>query len=976
MGQNITVSGKVTDANGQSIPGATIIVKGTATGAVTDFDGVYNIQANGSSTIVVSYIGFETLEIPVNNQKTINIQLKEDISLLDEVVVVGYGTQKKSDVTGSVSSANLEAFKDSPNTNAVQALQGTVPGLNIGQVNSAGSTPSISIRGQVSISGNQDVLIILDGIQYNGSLSSINPDDIKSVDVLKDASSTAVYGAQAANGVILITTKSGKRNQTPKISFSSSYTTQTPSEDLRPMNRNEYIDHIRRINYQDAYLAPDYTTLDPNYDITTGLIDQIISDGNLVDTDFDWWGEGTKQGNIKENRVSATGGSEKVSYLLSLGLTEQEGYIINDKFKRKSIRINVDTDVKDWWTVGVQSFGSFVNKDGDEPSLYSLAIAPPLLEPYDEEGNLIANPTGTLDSNPFLTYDVQDYERHDYLFANVFSEIKFPFLPGLSYRVNFGNNYRISKTYGSSKYSASNTGDAGKNVNFYKDYTLDNILTYKRTFGKHNLTATYLYGAMEREGEGTSAYAKDFDRLGLGYNNLGIGGIQETGSSAFKDQLNYQMFRVNYKFDEKYILTGTIRKDGYSGFAENNKTAYFPTGAFAWVISNEGFLSNSNVVNNLKLRAGYGINGNQTGRYTSLANLKTVDSYVFGDGGSTAFGQEVTSLANADLKWEKTKGLNVGLDFGLFSNRLKGSVDVYKNTTDDLLFRVAIPYLTGFDGINTNVGKMENKGIEIALVGDIVKNDSFKWTSTISFSKNENKILELTGEDEDEDGIEDDLISSGLFIGESINAIYDYEIDGIYQLGEENIPDGYGPGTHRIVDQDGVDGITPAGDRKIIGTTDPAFRASLLNSFSYKQFTLNVFLNTIQGGKNKYLGANTNALYRDSNTIMRNYISGIDFWTPTNPDGVNPVSYFRPAVGGTRYVDRSFVRLQDVNLSYKFSKSIVEKLALSDLSIYVSGKNLATWTKWDGWDPETGQAMNSGGRPVLKGYSLGVNLSF
>ncbi|WP_308991305.1 TonB-dependent receptor [Mariniflexile litorale] len=993
--QQKTITGSVTDINGLPIAGATIILKGTTTGASTDFDGTFSININTSSVLVFSYVGYKTQEVDANGKNTIDVALEENIALLDEVVVIGYGTSKKSDVTGAVASADLETFRDSPNTNIAQSLQGTVPGLNIGQVNSAGATPEISIRGRTSINGNSDVLIILDGIQYNGSLSSLNPADIKSIDVLKDASSTAVYGAQAANGVILITTQSGKRDQKPKITISSSYATQAPSEDLRPMQREEYIDYLNMQLYDRAFLAPEYTTPNPAF---TGYFEQRdlnpndmlgipVNSGNpelFKDTDYNWWDEGTQTGYVMDNKISVTGGSEKMSYLVSLGLTEQEGYIKRDDFQRKSIRVNLDADATDWWNIGVQAFGSFVNQDGDQPNLYSLVIAPPVLTPYDENGDLVRNPTGTLDSNPFLGSNTEDLERKDYLFANIYSEIDFPFIPGLSYRLNFGNNYRIEKRYGASIYAAGGNGEAGKDIRFYNDYTLDNILKYNRVFGKHDVGATLLYGAMERKWDNTNAYATSFDRLSLGYNKLSLGGLPEISSGAYSDQLNYQMFRFNYKYNNKYIVTGTIRKDGYSAFADNEKTAYFPSGALGWIVSSESFMDNADFVNNLKLRASYGLSGNQTPRYTSLARLDTRASYVFGEGGTTAFGQELASLANGDLRWEKTAGLNVGVDFILFSNKLNGTIDVYQSTTDDLLYKVRIPYLTGFDEIQTNVGKLENKGIEISLTGNIVRTQDFKWTATANYSKNKNKILELTGEDADGDGKEDDLIQSNLFIGESIGAIYDYETNGIYQIGEENIPAGYQAGQYRIVDQNDDGLITQADDRKIIGTKDPGYRVSLLNTFTYKQFSLSVFFNSIQGGNNTYISRNDNALYRDSNSIFRNNLSGIDYWSPENPDGLNALSPNRPGITGTRYEDRSFVRLQDITLKYSFDNAILDKLSISDLSVFVSGKNLATWTKWNGWDPEYqnvsdnvyGVGMSAGGRPVMSGYSFGINVSF
>lgn len=984
--QKNRVSGVINGADGLPIPGVNIYIKGSTVGVQSDFEGKFAIDVEGSkSVLVISYIGYVNQEITVGNQTNITVKLLEDYAKLDEVVVVGYGTQKKSDVTGAVASANLKAFKESVNTNIAQSLQGSVAGLNVGQVTSAGSTPAISIRGRVSISGNQDVLIILDGIQFNGSLSAINPNDIESIDVLKDVSSTAVYGAQAANGVILITTKGGKRNQKTKVTFSSSYATLDPTANLRPMRRTEYIDYLNKQLYQFAYLAPEYTTPNPNFGGYFGNNPGVNANfelqdpdnlGDFKNNDYDWWGEGTQTGFIQENKMSVSGASEKVSYLLSLGLTEQAGFIKNDDFSRKSIRLNIDADATDWWKVGIQTFGSFVKQDGDEPNLSQLMNASPLLEPRDENGNLIPNPSGTIELNPFLFSNVEDYERHDSFFANIYSEIDFPFIKGLSYRLNFGNNYRIDKQYGASIYGAGQTGDAGKYINFYKDYTLDNILNYKNTFGKHDISATLLYGALERKGEDTDVYVTGFDRLTLGYNDLSVGTIPVANSGAFTESLNYQMFRVNYKFDDRYIFTGTIRRDGFSAFAKNEKTAYFPSGALGWNVSNEAFMEEINWVNNLKLRVSYGISGNQTPRYSSLARLSTRPAYVFGDGSSPAFGQELASLPNSSLRWEKTAGLNLGLDFGLFSNRLKGSVDVYDNKTEDLLFSVRVPYLTGFNTIQTNVGKVQNRGLEISLTGDVVRAEDFTWTMTANFSSNKNKILSLTGEDADGDGIEDDLIQSGLFIGESINSIYTYETNGIYQIGESNIINGYKPGDYRIVDQNGDGIITQAGDRKIIGQGDPDFRASLLNTFTYKNFSFSMFLNSIYGGDDSYIAANDNSLYRDANTLWMNNISGIDYWSPQNPDGLNAFGAGRPGIAGTRYENRSFVRLQDVNLRYNFNKTFLEKLSIAELSIFVSGKNLATWTDWRGWDPETNSGLTRGGRPVLKGYSLGINLSF
>jgi TonB-linked SusC/RagA family outer membrane protein len=973
--ENVSISGKVTDESSQPLIGASVKVKGAAIGTQTGQEGNFSINApNANSILLFSFVGYDDLEVNATGQTNLSVQLKAKANAMEQVVVVGYGTQRKSDVTGAVSSANLEDFRNSPNTNIAQSLQGTVPGLNIGQVTSAGSTPSISIRGANTLNGNRNVLIILDGVQYNSSLESINPDDIASIDVLKDASSTAVYGAQAANGVLLITTRKGRKGDKPRISFSSSYATQTPTVNLRPMEREQYLDHVRDLYYNEAYLAPDYTQPNPAFNLAA-RVDPAMKDasGNIVSTNFDWWKEATNTGYINENQLSISGGGERFTYLFSGGFTNQSGFIVNDKFKRKTLRMNLEAQATTWWKVGIQSFGSFVNKDGAEPNISTIIQQSPLIEPYDAEGKLKPFPFNTNFSNPFLTYDVDDYERNNYLFANIYSNIDFPFLKGLSYRVNFGNNYRINQHNEASEYGAGLTGSASKESNHYYDYTFDNILTYSKRFGEHDITATLLYGAIERKSNFTSATANGFSRLTLGYNSLEQGANQFTYSDAWSEALNYQMARLNYKYADKYLLTTTIRRDGFSGFASNHKYGYFPSVALGWVVTQESFFQPA-WVDFLKVRAGYGISGNQTSRYNSLAGISGGASYIFGDGGSTVFGQQVSSLANPDLSWEKTAGLNVGLDFRLFKGRINGSFDYYNNKTNDLLFSVNLPVITGFGSINTNLGELQNKGLELSLTSLNVDLKNFRWTSTLNVSRNTNKIVELLGQDNNGDGKEDDLIASNLFIGRSISTLYDYQINGIYQPGE-TIPAGYSIGTYRVVDLDKNGTITPA-DRSILARQEPSYRVSLLNSFDYKGFTLTVFLNSIQGGLNGYRGSNSPVIIRDDNAVRYNYLSAMDYWSPTNRDAKYPQSIVAAAVSPANFQDRSFIRLQDVSLSYRFTGGVIKRMKIQNLNLYVSGKNLATWTNWEGWDPETNQGLTINGRPVMKGVAVGLNLTF
>lgn len=971
---DIAITGKVVEeATGLPLPGVSVKIKGTTTAGVTDEKGNFTIAVpDAQAVLVFSYLGFTQQEKLVGSDKVINIFLLEIESKLDEVVVVGFGTQKKTDVTGSVVRANIDDFRNAPVTNVANLLQGTVPGLNVGQVNRAGATPSISIRGANTITGNQNVLIILDGVQYTGSLTSINPDDIASIDILKDASATAVYGAQAANGVILVTSRKGVAGKT-RITFSSQYATQNPNNNTKPMGRDEYLDKIRYLFYDQAFLAPNYTEPNPAFDLL-GVVDVSMKDpqGNLLPNDFSWYDEASQNGYVLDNQISISGGSDKINYLLSGSLTQNTGFIVNDIFKRKSLRANIETKATDWLTVGLQSFGTFVNEDGVEPTIGTLRILSPLVLPRGDNGNLTINPFRTNIVNPFLDYETDDYDRKNYFFANIYANVQLP-IKGLSYKLNFGNNYRQTQNYLSNIYDANLTGQASKENTNYYDYNLDNILAYNNTFGKHNITGTLLYGAVGRQQEYTRAYSNGFSRQTLGYNDLSQGTNRFAVSNGFRESLNYQMARLNYGFDGgRYLLTATVRRDGFSGFAENYKAAVFPSVSLGWDILKEPFFKAS-WVEQLKLRAGYGTVGNQTPRYTSLPRVNTNASYVFGDGGGTQFGQEVASLPNPDLRWERTTGLNVGVDFNLLNYRISGTVEYYNTRTTDLLYEVALPEITGFSVIQSNVGQLNNQGYEISINSKNINSGGFQWNTTLNFSRNQNKLIKLLG-DRNGDGVEDDLPQSGLFIGHPLAVIYGYETNGIWQIGEQ-IRSGYSPGTLRVVDRNG-DGAVNADDRTILGSGAPSFRVSLLNNFQYKNFTLSIFLNSIQGGENSFIAGNTPRMIRDDNQIRNNHLSGIDFWTPNNPDGRYPRSILASTIQPALYQSRSFVRLQDVSLSYKVPTKFIQTLNLQSVNVFVSGRNLATWKDWEGWDPETNEGLTTGGRPVLKGYSLGLNIAF
>ncbi len=1003
------ISGTVTDEFGQPMPGASIVEKGTVNGTQTDFDGNFTLEvADQNAVLVISYVGFATKEVAVDGQTSIAVTLVEDSAELDEVILVGYGTQRKSDLTGSVLRADIESFENQPNVSLVQSLQGTVPGLNVGQVNSAGGSPSLSVRGRTSISGQQEPLIVLDGAIYRGSIVDINPSDIASVDVLKDASASAVYGSQAANGVILITSKSGKGPEELVFNFRSSITIQSPIRDIPAGSPQEYVNQFINGEILQSRLAPDFLQPNPDYDFTDSFKTNDMKQAFQDNRTTDWHDLLTNDNPILSNHnLSMAYNGATTSSFMSVGFTDQEGYHIGEDYRRWNARLNLENRFGDWLTLGVQSFltsSDFSGLDIDRNLRYLSPYAVARLpngELNPQPGGQFINPL-----NDVINADHEDFRLN--LFGNIFAKIDFPFLEGLSYKINYTTNYRNDRENIFRPFAANFQGSGSKeNVNT-RSYSSDNILTYTNTFAdKHNVNMTLLYGFEKRKGDGTYSLATNFADPTLGFNGLEVGqsDLQSVSSSAFEESSLYSMARLAYNFSQKYFLAATVRRDGFSGFGQDNKFGTFPSVSLAWTVSQEKFMNEASWLPYLKLRGSYGESGNRTiTRYQTLARVNGGFNYVDA-GGRPLYSQGVEVLANNNLKWETTTGLNVGLDFGLFNSKISGSIDYYKNNTKDLLYTVRIPEITGFSTLPVNLGELGNSGIDITLTSTNVDTGDFRWTSTFNFSRNRDELISLLGADIDGDGVEDDLISDELFIGESLNSVFDLRITGeLFQIGED-IPSGFDVGVFKIQDTDGVDGITPD-DRTILGSTDPDFRFSIQNQFNYKNWNLMVFLNSIQGGKNRYLGIDDLLGWNAGQaTFDRNLPAGVDYWTPENPNARYQKLVINVADGlqGRRYVPRNFVRLQDVTLGYDFNPELLKKIHLSRLRLFFSGKNLVTWTKYNGWDPELesnpdanviadderinfAQGINSGelvrtgfsrnGRPVLKSYSLGLNVEF
>lgn len=963
-----TITGKITDETGASLTGVTVSIKNTTRAVVSNEKGIYSISINERDKVLVfSFIGMKRQEVVIEGQSLINVSLESVISKLDEVIVVGYGTVKKSDLTGSVTRVSMEDKASMSNMTISQALSGASAGVNVQATGQAGSEPSLSIRGQTSLSASDSPLIVLDGIIYNGSITDINIGDVASIDILKDASSAAVYGSRSANGVMLITTKKGKSDK-PVVSFNMYRGYQDITNNpMKVMNADQYA--IRMTDYyyqQNLYtwyktnptsgagkpVRPDIT--DRNI-VASSLRTQEEKTNYLAGNEINWVDQVKQTAPIQNYDLSVSGKSDRSNYFVSGSYTGEEGVLKNDQFKRLTLHTNVESKVTDWFTLGLISSYSYRDYSGVAASLSDARACSPL------SNNKIGLPNYDmyLTGENYMAYPLNNlYIDNNDIRNNLFivgsAKITVPWVKGLTYDLNYSNTYsnRSNNTFYpvTTPIGSGNKGSAIKNFSEERNWIVNNIVTYLRTFGNHQVNATLLYSRENRHAQGSTQNAQGFDNAVLGFDNMGLGTVATVASTAWEENSLSYMARLNYTFKSRYLITGTIRKDGFSGFGPNKKFATFPSASLGWVASEESFLKDYKWLY-LKLRASYGKNGNQgIGRYSSFSRM-TADAYVFGS--STAIAIYPSSLGNADLGWETTASYNLGMDFGFLNRRITGSIDVYKSKTTDVLVNRALPPTTGYPSVWTNIGGIENKGIELGLTS-INLDGELKWKTDFVFSLNRDKISKLYGGDNDKD------IGNGWFVGQSISAIYDYQMAGglwsEQDLYNKTILASWYPGQYKYVDQntDGV--IEPNADKKVIGYKNPSYRFSINNSFSYKNFSLSFFVNSIQGGKNYYLRDNAavvNVAWRSDDVYRINASAVRPYWTPDN--GVNNATgvYNSPAVTSGIYESRSFVRLQDVSLSYRFGPKVLNALHLEACQFYISGKNLYTWTKWSGWDPET-----------------------
>ncbi len=959
IAQSRKITGKVVSSDGNVLSGATVTVKGQQKAQLSNESGFFSIEIpSGANTIlVISYVGYVNAEQIIATQSDYTVVLQKEDNSLSDVVVVGYGTQKKRDVTGAVASLPKERLTQLPNTNIAQALQGAVPGIQINTNGGGaeGNDVSIVIRGRKSISASNGPLIVWDGIPYDGGISELNPNDVESIEILKDASAAAIYGARGSNGVIIVTSKQGKKGKL-NITYDGFYGTQSIINKPELLTGTEFYEFKKnRLN------APNV--------ISPG--EQAVYDaGKFVD----WYDLATQTGTRSQHSISVAGGSDKVSFYLGGTFLDVNGVAINDRFKRYSLRPNLDIKVTPWLTIASSTQFSLQNRDGlpvefqDSRNTGGGAnFFNPLTTPYNSDGSIAIYAYADYPParNPLSSLLVKNSDNSYRVFTTNSVKVDLPFLKGLSYKLNTGIEYENTsrKTY-SGRNVASGYETNGLATNYSaisKNYTVENILNYSREFGKHSINATALYSSQSNEFDRDQLEGQGFPNDVLTNYQMVSATLLTPSAVYFKQNLLSQMGRINYGYDGKYLLTLTARRDGFSGFGATKKYGVFPSAAIAWNLHKESFISKLSFVNNLKLRVSYGLNGNQAvSSYSSLAKLS---SFPYITGTTVLPGYVPSSLANEQLGWESTKTLSLGLDFGILKNRIQGSLDYYSSNTSDLLLNRAIPSVQGFTRILQNLGKTANTGVELGLTTINVQNKNFTWSTNLNLSYNTNKIVELYGDGKDD-------IANSWFIGQPINVIFGLQNAGVFKSQkevDESVQKTAKPGWVRVNNVNG-DTLINANDRTIIGREDPNFIWGMTNTFKYKRFSLMIFIHGVSGITRRNPFEDDNVF-----TDTRRNTTRKDWWSTTNPNGNHFANDANANPFGVNfYENASFLRLKDISLAYDIPADAFKKLKINSCKVYVSGRNMATVTKFTALDPEL---TNQYGLPLQKEIVFGLTIT-
>lgn len=998
----LTVTGRVTDVRtGDGLPGVNVLLKGTTNGTTTSATGDYSLTVpDGTGTLVFSYIGYVTEEVPINDRTSISVALVADLKALDEVVVVGYGTQKRSDLTGSVASISGKEIQDIPATSLDQYLQGRASGVQVTQASNApGGGLNVRIRGGSSITAGIEPLYVVDGFPiYNenrdfigrrptgagqapNALSLINPNDIESIEILKDASATAIYGARGANGVVIITTKRGKAGQN-KIDVESYYGVQTIQRKLDLLNAREYAQLINDVRLTDN---PDAT---PAFNADT------------IGVDTDWQDLLFRPAPIQNHQLTMSGGNENTRYLLAGSYFRQDGIVRGSDYSRLSLRINLDKQFSERLSVGnnltiSRSLNNIVISDVEGGAVSNAQRMAPFIPPFDDFGNYNNNDyrrypsvNGNLNNPLYLAEAVTNQNVGTRILGNLFADYKI--LPGLTFRTTAGADVSFVKDNYFAPVNINRNpiqNNATINTISITQWINENQLTYARTFAqKHNLNATAVFSLQQQKREFVGAQSFDVPSNEVGLNDLNASQTNSAQNRTFSSAADWSIVsytgRVNYSYAGKYYLTATIRRDGSSRFGSDNKYGTFPSVAAAWTVSEESFMQGITPLSNLKLRASLGRTGNaEIPPYQSIGVLGT-QQYIFNN--VTYTGYSPSRLPNPGLRWETTTQFDAGVDIGLLADRISLTADYFIKKTTDMLYNVDVPTTSGFNSFITNIGSLENRGFEISL-NTVNVDKAFRWTTSFNLSQVRNQVLDLGGAGQVISG------NSLLRVGEPLGIFYGYKTAGIFQDQEEidGSPQRSGnplqarPGDVRYVDTDG-NGIINADDRVVLGGGIPDFFGGLTNNFSYRGFDLSILLNASVGYE--IYNANLQQLLNLNGNFNQTALAN-ERWTPENPGNTVPRATSRGASVNNQFSDRfiedgSFVRLRNLTLGYNFPAAWLRGVKLQNLRLYLTAQNLLTFTGYSGYDPEVSSTGNSqinfstdrGAYPSARTILFGVNL--
>ncbi|MEN8125823.1 MAG: TonB-dependent receptor [Bacteroidota bacterium] len=966
--QQIEIEGTISDDMGNSLLDATVQVKGTTKGVSSDYDGHYLINANVGEILIFSYVGFITKEVAINGQTTINVSLTPDAVALDEVVI-GYGTVRKKDLTGSITTLSTKNFNKGPVTGVENLIQGRAPGVQISAESSEpGGQMLIRIRGNNSINSNNSPLYVVDGFPLETLDNSINPSDIESVNILKDASATAIYGTRGANGVVIITTKRGKEGKS-SITYSGNYSVH--NADLSAydfLNSNDY-----------ANIHNELANLYGNEPVYS---ESAINRVNELGLQTDWLEEVFRTGTTNEHQLSISGGNENTKAFFSTGMYLWDGVIQNTSFDRYNMRLNVDQNLMDGkLKLGVNSSLSstesdFLGFDGSSMQdniLRGIFRANPIVPTSDVWDNLSEADKHLIFAdvrpvNPIQTLEIADNKSSKYfVLTNAFLELTiakdFKFKTEGGVRVTNQKIRRFLPSTSRLVASSVEVGAATLNHGLFKYYTFENTLNYDKIIDRHSINVIIGTTHEWSDNESFTAGAKDFTTDALGYNNLQSGATPLTPESyvSHSELISY-LSRVNYSFDDRYLFTFTFRRDGSTKFGEGNKWGNFPAGAFAWKVHNESFF-NSNSISSLKLRGSLGITGSDRFPVGQGQSIFSPTAPVTTNGTDVSIGTVSSRVGNSDLKWEETRKIDIGIEMGFFDNKLTMEIAGYQNNTSNLLLQKSLAPSLGVSSILTNAGEVQNRGIEFSANYNYYSKDSdFSWSSDFTFAYNDNEIIELNlpggttflpGPETKIDGGVDGsftILKEGL----PVNAIYGYRFLGILQPGEVYDPQPNAqPGDALFKDING-DGVFNVDDKEVLGNGYPAYTFGFNNSFSYKNFSLSVFFAGVFDVDK--LNGNNVLGYKDNTLEIAK-----ERWTPYNLDGTLPQKHWLGDEWINDYFieEASYIRMKNISLAYNFDANTLDKMGLSIFQINITGLNLLTWDSYSGFDPEVNSKRSS-----------------